>query len=449
MNEMMGLPGPLLRSGWSRRPEDLPAARSHLCGLIAGHQNLRARSSATARVLQSLAARSVGVRAWGADAERVAPRSGAKAAAGQGRGAVQPRRRRRVHGEARCPRCVARSLDVQASYDGDPAAEHTDEVILYPGLDAIFSHRLAHELYNLERAAAPADHPERALSHGHRHPPRRADRAQFLHRPRLGHGHRRDERHRRAREDLPGRDARRAEFPQGRTRAKSSAASAPPDHRQPREHLRRRVILGGDTVIGDDCVIAGGVLSPRASRRGTSCSSRAGLPRCSNAPPPRYPPARASGQSRSGAQANTPCPFLLGRLTRTCTGSPARGVDSRRARLLTPRAFGAQLRLHGVDDGVHAPSTSSWRSVRNRGAHACERDGFARPGLPWPRWVVTRTTFQAFDLQRVDERPICSPRHVPHMMTDRSRLIDGNAGARARLAAAGRGRATPATPVPP
>ena len=40
------------------------------------------------------------------------------------------------------------SLDVQAAYDGDPAAQHTDEAVLcYPGIRAITVHRIAHELY--------------------------------------------------------------------------------------------------------------------------------------------------------------------------------------------------------------------------------------------------------------------------------------------------------------
>ncbi|MEM7626815.1 MAG: serine O-acetyltransferase EpsC [Planctomycetota bacterium] len=43
------------------------------------------------------------------------------------------------------------SLDIQAAFDGDPAATSTDETIFcYPGLDAIFTHRYAHELYKLE-----------------------------------------------------------------------------------------------------------------------------------------------------------------------------------------------------------------------------------------------------------------------------------------------------------
>lgn len=40
--------------------------------------------------------------------------------------------------------------DVQAAYDGDPAATHLDEIILaYPGLMAVSVYRIAHELYTL------------------------------------------------------------------------------------------------------------------------------------------------------------------------------------------------------------------------------------------------------------------------------------------------------------
>ena len=39
------------------------------------------------------------------------------------------------------------SLDVQAAFDGDPAAKGTDEAVFcYPGIDAIFTHRVAHQL---------------------------------------------------------------------------------------------------------------------------------------------------------------------------------------------------------------------------------------------------------------------------------------------------------------
>ena len=48
------------------------------------------------------------------------------------------------------------ATDVQAGFDGDPAAKSTDEVIFcYPGLDAIFIQRIAHELYKLEVPLLP------------------------------------------------------------------------------------------------------------------------------------------------------------------------------------------------------------------------------------------------------------------------------------------------------
>ena len=40
--------------------------------------------------------------------------------------------------------------DVQAAFDGDPAAKSLDEIIFcYPGLEAVTIYRLAHELYRL------------------------------------------------------------------------------------------------------------------------------------------------------------------------------------------------------------------------------------------------------------------------------------------------------------
>jgi serine O-acetyltransferase len=59
----------------------------------------------------------------------------------------------------------ALSLDVQAAYDGDPAAQHTDEIIFcYPGLRALTAHRLAHELYKLEVPLIPRVMSEHAHS---------------------------------------------------------------------------------------------------------------------------------------------------------------------------------------------------------------------------------------------------------------------------------------------
>lgn len=42
------------------------------------------------------------------------------------------------------------SADVQAAFDGDPAARTTDEILLcYPGFEAVLIHRVAHELHRL------------------------------------------------------------------------------------------------------------------------------------------------------------------------------------------------------------------------------------------------------------------------------------------------------------
>jgi serine O-acetyltransferase len=46
--------------------------------------------------------------------------------------------------------------DVQAAYEGDPAAESPSETIFcYPGIFAITNHRVAHELYNLKVPVIP------------------------------------------------------------------------------------------------------------------------------------------------------------------------------------------------------------------------------------------------------------------------------------------------------
>jgi serine O-acetyltransferase len=48
------------------------------------------------------------------------------------------------------------ALDVQAAYDGDPAAKSLEEIIFsYPGLEAVTVHRLAHLLYQYEVPLIP------------------------------------------------------------------------------------------------------------------------------------------------------------------------------------------------------------------------------------------------------------------------------------------------------
>ena len=48
------------------------------------------------------------------------------------------------------------SKDVQAAFDGDPAARHTDETVFcYPGIRALWMHRVAHELFLLHVPLIP------------------------------------------------------------------------------------------------------------------------------------------------------------------------------------------------------------------------------------------------------------------------------------------------------
>ena len=48
------------------------------------------------------------------------------------------------------------SMDVQASYDGDPAAMHTDETVFcYPGIRGLWMHRVAHKLFELKVPLVP------------------------------------------------------------------------------------------------------------------------------------------------------------------------------------------------------------------------------------------------------------------------------------------------------
>lgn len=52
------------------------------------------------------------------------------------------------------------AADVQAAFDGDPAAKTLDEIIFcYPGLEAITVHRIAHELYRLQVPFIPGSCP--------------------------------------------------------------------------------------------------------------------------------------------------------------------------------------------------------------------------------------------------------------------------------------------------
>ena len=153
------------------------------------------------------------------------------------------------------------ALDVLAAFDGDPAAEHTDEIILcYPGVQAMLHHRLAHELYGLGVPLLPRIISETAhrLTGIDIHPGAVIGDSFFV-----DHGA----------GTVIGETAvigRQCKVYQGVT---LGAKSFPKDDRGRLIRGAKRhptledrvtvyagaVILGGDTVIGHDCVISGGV----------------------------------------------------------------------------------------------------------------------------------------------------------------------------------------------
>lgn len=153
------------------------------------------------------------------------------------------------------------ALDVQAAFDGDPAAEHTDEIILcYPGLDAIFTHRVSHVLYSLGVPVLPRVMSEQAHSRTaiDIHPGAVIGESFFI-----DHGS----------ATVIGETSHigaQVKIYQGVT---LGARSFPKDERgRAIKGLQRHptigdrvtiyagaVILGGDTVVGNDAVIAGGV----------------------------------------------------------------------------------------------------------------------------------------------------------------------------------------------
>ena len=154
------------------------------------------------------------------------------------------------------------ALDVQAAFDGDPAADHTDEtVICYPGIDAIFSHRIAHVLYALNVPLLPRIIQEMAHSRTgiDIHPGARIDESFFI-----DHGGgvvigetTQIGTHVRIYQGVTL-GARRFE------KDDSGRIVHGPRKRHPTIGSRvtiyaGAVILGGDTTIGDDCVISGSV----------------------------------------------------------------------------------------------------------------------------------------------------------------------------------------------
>ena len=160
----------------------------------------------------------------------------------------------------------ALSLDVQAAYDGDPAARHTDETIFcYPGILALWMHRVAHELYSQHVPLIPRIIAEHAheLTGIDIHPGATIGESFFI-----DHGT----------GVVIGETTiigNHCKVYQGVTLGAKSF------ERNARGELKRgskrhptlgnhvtvyagATILGGDTVIGDKCIIAGGVFLMRS-----------------------------------------------------------------------------------------------------------------------------------------------------------------------------------------
>ncbi len=160
--------------------------------------------------------------------------------------------------------------DVQAAFDGDPAARHTDDAVFcYPGFRALWMHRVAHEFYRRQvplvgRIIAEHAHGETGIDI---HPGATIGRAFFI-----DHGT----------GVVIGETTvigDHCKIYQGVT---LGARSFEKDERGEFKRGTRRhptlgdrvtvyagaTILGGDVVIGDDCIVAGGVFLTRSVEAG-------------------------------------------------------------------------------------------------------------------------------------------------------------------------------------
>lgn len=164
----------------------------------------------------------------------------------------------------------ALALDVRAAFDGDPAARSVDEVALcYPGVDAVFVHRLAHLLHGMGAPLIPRMMSE--IAHNRTgidiHPGARIGPSFFI-----DHGT----------GVVIGETAvigERVKIYQGVT---IGARSIERDEtgrvvRGKKRHptignrvtiYADSVILGGDTVVGDDCVVSGAVFLTQSAPAG-------------------------------------------------------------------------------------------------------------------------------------------------------------------------------------
>ena len=162
------------------------------------------------------------------------------------------------------------SLDVQAAYDGDPAAHHTDETIFcYPGIRALWMHRVAHVLYEQNVPLVPRIIAEHAheLTGIDIHPGATIGESFFI-----DHGT----------GVVIGETTIIGDHCKVYQGVTLGAKSFEHDERGKIKRGTKRhptlgnhvtvyagsTILGGDTVIGDHCVIAGGVFLMRSVEAG-------------------------------------------------------------------------------------------------------------------------------------------------------------------------------------
>ena len=168
------------------------------------------------------------------------------------------------------------------------AVDSSRIALVYPGLHAIWSYRLAHRMWREPRAAVagPAALAAGPVAHRYRDPSRRDDRPPVLHRPRHGRGDRRDRRGRRRRDALPRRDAGR---PVAARRASATPRSGQRDRRRraPRCSARCRSATG--VQIGANAVVSPTMCRPIRSRpvspRSCARAPRSSVNRASIRPP--------------------------------------------------------------------------------------------------------------------------------------------------------------------
>lgn len=154
------------------------------------------------------------------------------------------------------------ALDVQAAFDGDPAAVHTDETVFcYPGIDAVFSHRVAHAFQSQGVPLLPRIIQEMAHSRTgiDIHPGAHVGESFFIDHgggtvigetTRIGH-------HVRIYQGVTL-GAKSFDIDNSGRLVRSSKQRHPTIGNRVTIYAGA-VILGGDTVIGDDCVIGGSV----------------------------------------------------------------------------------------------------------------------------------------------------------------------------------------------